>query len=201
MNLLASARDTLTGWDPPSPAQDRMRQQFLSHLDQHPSGLWRDGPSAHLTASCFVLDPTARQILLTLHRRGRFWVQFGGHLEPGDPTLAAAAEREALEESGLPAVRLLPQARPRLVELHRHRLSAAFGPCQEHLDVAYLAVADPADRPVVSDESEDVGWWPVDDLPANVVPDLPGRLSSLARLSFPAPPAAGLTGTDATPSR
>ncbi|MBW8810801.1 MAG: NUDIX domain-containing protein, partial [Lysobacter sp.] len=37
----------------------------------------------------------------TLHRKGGFWVQCGGHLEPDDATLSAAALREATEESGI----------------------------------------------------------------------------------------------------
>jgi 8-oxo-dGTP pyrophosphatase MutT (NUDIX family) len=181
MSLYDTARSTLAGWCPPSAQQAGLRAEFLAHLDQHRDGLWRDGPPAHLTASCFVLDPAGEQTLLTLHRKGGFWVQFGGHLEPGDRTLAAAAEREALEESGLPALRLLPEGAASPVGLDRHGLSAAFGRCREHLDVAYLAVADPGQRPVVSDESEDVGWWPVEDLPQNVVPDLPDRLRHLTR--------------------
>ena len=34
-----------------------------------------------------------------------------------------------------------------------------------HLDVRYVAVAPPEAEQVVSDESLDVRWWPVDDLP------------------------------------
>ena len=34
-----------------------------------------------------------------------------------------------------------------------------------HLDVRFLAVADPDDSPVTSEESLDVRWWPVDALP------------------------------------
>ena len=36
----------------------------------------------------------------------------------------------------------------------------------QHLDVRFLAVADPDATHVVSDESLDVRWWPVDALPA-----------------------------------
>ena len=34
-----------------------------------------------------------------------------------------------------------------------------------HLDVRFLAVADPDAVPLVSEESLDVRWWPVDRLP------------------------------------
>jgi 8-oxo-dGTP pyrophosphatase MutT (NUDIX family) len=176
----ADAVATLSAWRAPSAAQDELRGDYLAHLRRHPDGTSRNGPPAHLTTSCFVLDPGADRVLLTLHRKGGFWVQFGGHLEPGDRGLADAAVREGREESGLPALSLLPwpsaAGRPQPVDLHRHALSAAFGHCREHLDVAFVAVAGADEQATVSDESLDVAWWPVDRLPDGVVPDLRDRL-------------------------
>lgn len=173
MTLLADAVAVLSAYSPTDPDQQRLREEYLRHLAEHPDGIWRDGPPAHLTASCVVLDPSGGSVLLTLHRKGRFWVQFGGHLEPGDSTLAGAALREASEESGLASLQLWPDP----VGLHRHALPAAFGRCREHLDVTYLATAPAGAVPAVSDESDDVAWWPVDDLPPGAVADLPERLA------------------------
>lgn len=180
--LLDDALAVLSGWAAPSSAQAGLRDGYLAHLAEHPDGIWRDGPPAHLTASCFVFDPWGARTLLTLHRRGGFWVQFGGHLEAGDATLADAARREAREESGVPGLRLLPADAPAPVDLDRHGLSSAFGRCREHLDVAYAAVVAADAVPVVSDESDDVAWWPVDALPRDVVPDLPPRVARAAAL-------------------
>ncbi|HET8614762.1 MAG TPA: NUDIX domain-containing protein [Actinomycetales bacterium] len=174
--LLLDARDVLARWRAPSARQEELRQQYLSHLAAHPDGLWREGPPSHLTASCFVLDERAQHVLLCLHGKGRFWVQFGGHLEPGDRTLADAAIREAREESGLTDLRPLGHEP---VDLDRHALSSAFGRCAEHLDVAFAATADRSAATTVSAESDDVAWWPVDALPPDVVPDLPSRLHAL----------------------
>ena len=175
-DLHASALALLRDWQPPSPEQAALREEYVDHLDRHRDGLWRHGPPAHLTASCFVLDPGLDHVLLCLHRKGGFWVQFGGHLEPGDPTLPAAALREAEEESGLARLTLLA---PGPVDLDRPALSAAFGRCTEHLDAAFAATADQAAATSVSPESDDVAWWPVHALPSGVVPDLPGRLGAL----------------------
>ncbi|GAA4346727.1 NUDIX hydrolase [Angustibacter luteus] len=179
--LLDEAVALLTGWPAPSAEQDALREGYLAHLREHPDGLWREGPPAHLTASCFVLDPTGTHALLTLHRKGGFWVQFGGHLEPGDASLAGAALREGVEESGVPGLQLVTAPGLAPVDLDRHALSAAFGRCREHLDVAFVALAARDDEPVVSDESDAVGWWPVDALPDTAVADLPRRLARVAR--------------------
>ena len=188
-DLLTDAVAVLSDFTSPDAEQQQLRADYLAHLAQHPDGIWRSGPPAHLTASCFVLDPDASKVLLTLHRKGGFWVQFGGHLEPTDATLAGAALREATEESGLASLVLLPAP----VGLHRHRLSAAFGRCREHLDVTYAAIAPLGAVPAVSAESQDVAWWPVGALPATAVPDLAGRLAQV-RAVVRARPGAGQPG-------
>jgi 8-oxo-dGTP pyrophosphatase MutT (NUDIX family) len=162
----------LTDWPAPDDAQEQLRASYVEHLVTHPDGLSRTCVPAHLTASALVLDSTGRNALLTLHRKGNFWGQFGGHCETQDSTLAAAALREATEESGIAGLRL---TQPDPVDLDRHALSGAFGTCGEHLDVRYAAVAPVGAEPVVSDESHDVRWFPVDALPAGAVDDL-GRL-------------------------
>lgn len=55
----------------------------------------------HFTASGFVAHPGGERILLVHHERLGIWVQPGGHVEPGDTTLMAAAAREVGEETGL----------------------------------------------------------------------------------------------------
>ena len=172
---LRQAQEVLRGYQPDLPAQRALRAEYLTHLGQHPDGLWRGGAS-HLTASCFVLSPAGDQVLLTLHRKGGFWVQPGGHVETTDATLAQAALREAREETGMATLGLAP-GHPGPFDLHRHALSAAFGTCREHLDVAYLAVAEPDAAVRTSPESDDVAWWPLEQLPESAVPDLPARLA------------------------
>lgn len=173
----------LLGWRAPDERQESLRRGYLRHLAAHEDAVWRSGPPIHLTASCFVLDPTGSRTLLTLHRKGGFWVQFGGHCEPGDRDLAATAVREAREESGLAGLTLAvgPDGDPVPVDLDAHDLPTAFGRCARHLDVAFAAVAVPGAAPRVSTESLDVAWFDLAALPAGVVPDLPGRLASARR--------------------
>ncbi|WP_258063313.1 MULTISPECIES: NUDIX hydrolase [unclassified Rathayibacter] len=165
--------DELREWDAGALAD--LRDEYLAFLEQRGEpALERDGGPEHVTASCFVFSPNLAQVLLCFHRKGRFWVQLGGHVEPGDDSTADAALREAQEESG--AARLQPLGVLPL-DLDRHALGDGFGRCSRHWDVGYGAIADP-DAPVtVSDESDDVAWWPVDALPAEVPPGFAERLA------------------------
>ncbi|HET7305111.1 MAG TPA: NUDIX domain-containing protein [Segeticoccus sp.] len=166
--LHADATRVLTDWHAPDAEQERRRVHFLDILAHHPGAVWREGPARHLTASALVLDEAGEHVLLTLHRKAHLWLQFGGHLEPEDEDLHAASTREAREESGLPGLRLAPG----VVDLHAHELSGSFGRCHEHLDVRFAGTARRDGRHAVSDESDDVRWWPLRALPAQAAPDL-----------------------------
>lgn len=159
-HLHASCVGELTAWSPPNEDQLQLRERYLQHLDDHPDGWSRDCHGAHLTASTLIVAPDRDRVLLTLHRRIGRWLQTGGHIEATDTDLTAAALREASEESGLSELKL-----GTILLLSRHQVPCGpVRPCF-HLDVQYLAVADARQQPVVSDESDDVRWFAVDDLP------------------------------------
>lgn len=175
--LREDARRVLTQWDPPTSGQETLRTQFLGHLADHEDGMWKQGPPAHLTASALVLNPSLDKVLLTLHAKAGMWLQFGGHFEPGDATVLAAATREAREESGIAGLELAGG----LAHLDRHALLASgFGRCREHLDLRYAGVAPDDVGYAVSEESLDVRWWPVDDLPGESAEEI-GPLAAAAR--------------------
>ena len=162
-DLHASAVATLAGWTPPSPAQEALRDRFLAHLQAHPDGLAKPCFPDHLTAGAIVVSPQADAVLLNHHRKADAWLAFGGHLEPGDASLADGARRELVEESGLMSFDFDPD--PLSLDAHPVEFCSDRGTVH-HLDVRFLAVADPDSSHVTSDESLDVRWWPVDELPA-----------------------------------
>jgi 8-oxo-dGTP pyrophosphatase MutT (NUDIX family) len=171
--LHRDATETLTRWNPPDPEQAELRRYYLRHLASYDDGLSRDRLPEHLTASALVISHDAEQVLLNLHGKVGRWLQFGGHCEHGDLTLAGAAARETVEESGIPAVALDPVP----VQLSRHEVRCGGGPSY-HLDVQFLAIAPRGAVPHCSDESDEVRWFAVDDLPAGtdrVVLDLVQR--------------------------
>jgi len=162
--LHADALRLVEGWHAPSPSQEALRTEYVAHLRAHPDGLRRSCHPDHLTASTLVLDASRGSALLTLHAKAGQWFQLGGHTEPGDPTLAAAALREAPEESGIEGLRLPPAP----VHLDAHEVPFCGGrPGTRHLDVRFVAVAPPGARHAISDESADLRWWPLDALPSD----------------------------------
>jgi 8-oxo-dGTP pyrophosphatase MutT (NUDIX family) len=160
--LHADALRVLTAWSAPDEEQDRLRRDYVAHLETHPDGLQRSCFPDHLTAGTIVLAHDGQAVLLNLHRKAGRWFAFGGHVETGDASLADAALREAVEESGVHGLDFDPV--PVHLDVHTVGFCDPRGEVH-HLDVRYCAVAPEGAAHDVSEESLDVRWWPVDALP------------------------------------
>jgi 8-oxo-dGTP pyrophosphatase MutT (NUDIX family) len=123
----------------PREEADRCSMIRLAHELSDP--LSRDEPSAHFTASAFVIDADARNACLVTHAKLGRLLQPGGHVEPEDISLEAAALREAREETAL-ELDFHPTA-PRPFDLDIHEIPARPNePAHFHLDVRYLLVGE-----------------------------------------------------------
>ncbi|MET0929265.1 MAG: NUDIX hydrolase [Aeromicrobium sp.] len=161
MTLRDDAHDVLTRWTAPDIEQERLRAVYLAHLDRHPDAMDRGCHPDHLTASALIVSADHTRVLLTLHRVIKRWLQTGGHCEPDDTTLADAALREGREESGIADLVIDPV--PVLLSLHEVPSCGPIRP-SHHLDVQYVAVAPVEAQEVISDESDDLAWFDIDEL-------------------------------------
>lgn len=161
MSVRESAIALLSDWQAPDAEQDSLRHAVLAFALARPDACRRECVPGHVTASALVLDHTGARVLLTLHPRLGRWVQLGGHCDDDDADIVAAALREATEESGVDGLRI----EPRLAAVHVHPVTCSLGVPTRHLDLQFVARAPAGARIAISDESEDLRWWPANGLP------------------------------------
>jgi coenzyme F420-0:L-glutamate ligase len=189
--LHADVRTVLHSWSPPSVAQAAIREAFLGLLAARGDATSRSSVPGHVTASAIVLSADREQVLLTLHPRVGRWLQLGGHCEAQDGTVAAAALREATEESGIAGLELVGGP----VHLDIHPITCSLGVPTRHYDIRFVALAPMNAVPTLSAESRDLRWWPIDALPAESEAELGEAIAAALRATeFRGPgvdPAAG----------
>jgi len=128
--------------------------QFLALLDASIDPFRRERLAGHFTASAWLVSADGRRVLLTHHLKLKRWLQLGGHAD-GERDLAAAALREAEEESGLHGLTIDPA----IFDLDRHWIpERGHEPGHWHYDVRYVVHAGADEAFVVSAESLDLAW-------------------------------------------
>lgn len=165
------AQDTetrLASWKPNDVAQRALAQTYLAYLAVRPDAWSRQCAPGHLTASTMVFSADLTQVALVLHGIMGIWVQPGGHLEPDDADLPAAARREVREELGIEVDLDLDIA---TLDCHVVQCRGYTHPTR-HLDVRFVGRAKPGAELECSDESHAVRWWRLDSLPGDLHPDI-----------------------------
>lgn len=162
----------LAQYDDFTPAQREIRSRFEEFANSSPHVFERAHPPGHFTASCWLLSPDRRRVLLTQHKKLGRWLQLGGHAD-GDPDLVAVALREAQEESGLTCLDA-DRIDPAIFDLDAHEIPArANEPAHIHWDVRFVIYAS-SEQFNVSHESDALAWVEIAELAEqeNVDPSL-----------------------------
>lgn len=125
------------------PADERERQfqermTTLARTGSDPFGREHYVPG-HFTASSFVLSKDQTNLLLIFHSKLQRWLQPGGHVDPTDVDMLAAARREVQEETGIGA---MDPFHAGLFDLDIHLIPERKGaPAHEHFDLRYVFTA------------------------------------------------------------
>jgi 8-oxo-dGTP pyrophosphatase MutT (NUDIX family) len=109
----------------------------------------------HITCTALVLHPSESKVLFMYHHRLNRWLLPGGHVETNDPSLAAAAAREAVEET---TVTIDNGTRALLAGIDVHGIPPKRDePFHLHHDLIWRFRAA-ADEIAVTDEAPRVMW-------------------------------------------
>ena len=149
--------------------EKEMVGKVISLLENTPDCFHKNCFPAHITASAWIIDNGLTHLLFTHHKKLNKWLQLGGHAD-GEENLVNAATREAMEESGLKSVQLadpgIQLADPGIFDVDIHEIPARKDtPAHYHYDVRYLFKADKDEPLVVSDESHDLKWLDINEVP------------------------------------
>jgi 8-oxo-dGTP pyrophosphatase MutT (NUDIX family) len=179
--------DLLQSYAPVDARESEHRRRMMQLLESGPDPFARTCyKPGHFTASAFVLAPQDDTILLVFHARLQKWLQPGGHIDPSDRDVFAAARREAQEETG---IELEESAAPAsLFDLDIHSIPARPNePAHEHFDVRTLWITSQHEvRP--GSDALDVRWHSLEGAARMNVDESLGRaLQKLKNAGFPPP--------------
>lgn len=183
-------RNAIAAFEPFNEQEAADKHVILRALDTDPDCFDRSA-QAHMACSIWVVDPSFTQTLLVYHNIYDSWSWIGGHAD-GECDLAAVALRELQEETGVAHARLVageahgtddasvvpaptvdglrPLCGPggvyslEVLTVDGHEKRGAYVSSHLHLNVTYLAIADPAEPiRIKPDENSGVRWVPLED--------------------------------------
>lgn len=172
LELLDEALSTAAGTGAVPASADDAAQHSAATENHDP--FLRERLAGHFTASAWLIDRDGRRVLLTHHRKLGRWLQLGGHAD-GDRDLPQVALREAEEESGLTGLSVDTE----LFDVDRHWIPERREvPGHWHYDMRYVVRAGDNENYVISEESLDLAWREIAELP-----DDPGSDDSMRRMA------------------
>lgn len=153
--------DALDDYASRHPDEAALTARFRSFVQDHNDCFERTLAIGHLTGSAWILDASGNRVLLTHHRKLDRWLQPGGHAD-GDHDILSVAMKEAEEETGLDPLESVNEA---IFDLDVHPIPArGSDPEHLHYDVRFAIRHSGDGAFVVSEESHDLAWVPLEQL-------------------------------------
>ena len=159
--------DDIRAYRPVNEQEQADKLVILRALENDPNCFDRSA-QAHMACSIWTVDPTLTQTLLVYHNIYDSWSWIGGHAD-GGRDLAAVALRELSEETGMANAQLVDCGSGgvysiEVLTVDGHVKRGEYVSSHLHLNVTYLAVADPREAVRMKpDENSGVRWAPIED--------------------------------------
>lgn len=143
------------------PDEEDAVNRLAGFVRDHSNCFDRELSIGHITGSAWLLDEHFKRALMTHHRKLNRWLQPGGHAD-GESDVICVSLREAEEESGLEKIEAYS---PALFDIDIHEIPARKSePAHFHYDCRFLLRSTGSDDYVVSEESNDLAWIPLDEM-------------------------------------
>jgi len=153
----------LTAHSPFDEIESSFKQAILAFVQRHDNFYKRTLECGHVTASAWITNPQYTHALMLHHKKLNRWLQPGGHVEQ-DSDVSTAALREAREETGITNLQIIGDG---IFDIDIHTIPANRKETEhQHFDIRFLLEAALEATPAVSDESNDVRWFTLDEIAA-----------------------------------
>ena len=146
--------------------EEKDRDLILRFIDENGDAFSRLNPTAHMTASAWVVNPKRDRVLAVYHRIFDSWTWTGGHAD-GDEDLLGVAVREVKEETGVEDV--FPVSDDifslEILTVDGHEKNGSYVASHLHMNVTYLLECDDSQAlKVCEEENKGVAWFGRDEM-------------------------------------
>ena len=183
--------EELRGYSPKNEQEAADRQMIFDYIKTFPQTiLTRENKFAHITASSMIFNQKRDRVLMVYHNIFHSWSWTGGHAD-GDDDMCYVAEKEAKEETGIPALTLMypeaeksPMAAVDVLPVWGHVKKGKYVSPHLHLNFGYLFEAGEHETlHIKEDENSQVGWIKISEIREKVTePDMLPVYEKLIRL-------------------
>jgi len=157
-----SLKDLLKQYSTNEKQEAKMLVETINFVETYPGNCFkRTLTIGHITASAWITNETHDLALLCHHKKLNKWLQLGGHCD-GNTNVYEVALKEAQEESGLQNFNFKNKA---IFDVDIHQIPKHKDvEAHLHYDIRFWLIADAKSPLIISSESKDLKWLPIDEI-------------------------------------